>query len=430
MAISIHTRGIATAQTQQGHYNNLVNEGSSIAHFGRHLLTATAGAVFGIGFGFAKSVAPDHTFVDKFSLLGIITGAIVTAFGLVGMYRGQKATKQSQEQNGIHIPFTLRQDPTLDTNLGIALHAINTDPHRLFKISNEIVQCNSAGTVDRGAIYDYFELLRSQEVETIITDATDPSVITITNLDGKPSAATDTSKAVNGKDLQDRFAVLMGHLMASRPTTGTDAAYTDITTNFNPKCFEVEESCHLEKYLPSDFRLVSWAADYFNDNFRTDNDAVTNAFGGLAAGLEADLTANNHNEIARRLKGFNTAYNSLKTTKAAIEYVLNGEAKIAADDKTIRNVSILKHALITGLQLQFNSTASISDQLREILNGAGGTTGLSAKVTEMETIWGTVQNDVRGGVKYPKIRLEEISTNGNAPYLQNINLLNITQTAF
>ena len=366
-------------------------------------------AVIGV-MGIGKSIAPDHTFFDRFSLVGIILGAITAIFGATGLYRGEKEVEKIEVPP---TPFTIKD--TVAKDLSDLVKEVSGNPNDRFKISNNIVDGNRAANL-RTDCYDlvkkwadpvsgFIDKLESNE---------NKSVLEFIHGNGTNSNITST-------ELKERFALLIGYIIGSRGTApiASDAPSNDILTDINKLVLaKIEKGeSKWEALLPDEFTLLFSAASHYKEKHMDTETSIKTEFQDkinlttMKTSLSSPRGSTPKDTAKKQIGEVINSRNYLKSLQKGIEFVIQveGERKSGkkVDSGRQRDADILRNALVAGLQLMVKDRDDTVKQLDAILKGhadnkpasAGGTTGtqkgLNEKIGDMDKFWANFENTIR-----------------------------------
>ncbi len=407
--------------------STLAEHGAYAGGFIKNLaLTLTGTTVVGI-MGIGKSIAPDHTFFDRFSLVGIILGAITALFGAIGLYRGKKsAAAAADAAKPTQITIT---DP-LPEQISDYLYKVSRDTHDKFKVSKDVVSGNAASTITnlRDNCCQLLTRWTDKQFGDVLRANEGRNEFLYENGNGTGSNITST-------ELKDRIAILIGYVVGSRtgtiapalvtpPTaypTGTDVPSTAILQgNLNLECIESGNS-RWERLLPDEFTLLYSAARHYKINHMDHTDSITTdevkvRIYPATTATTIDLTTTTTDlatgtapaALKENVESVAKSRNYLRILQKGIEFVRQVEKKKKDGEKVSdseqRDSDILRSALVAGLQLKVANLDDTLEQLRKIKDGdtnnpvagLGTQEGLDIKTTKMDTYWARVEAAVRG----------------------------------
>lgn len=389
--------------------------GKDAAGFVKNLSLTLAGTgIIGLS-GIGKSIAPDNTFFDKFSLVGIIIGAITAIWGGVGLYNGNKQIKQAEIPA---TPFTI--DNTVASNITDTVKELGINPNTHFTLSNYIVDGDRSRAPQ---LRDHCYNLAMQWI-----DPNNGFMNIINSNNGRNELNFENGNGINSnitsEQLKERMAILLGYVVGSR--ANANALDTESRNITDLLCLDQIEDpdtsgrCEIELMLPDEFILLYSAARHYklnhmdrDDSISSDSlqlrgvttpisqtDTVTNL--GLASGDPAkDAAKDNAKRVAN-------SRNYLRSLQKGIEFVIEVE-KTKQSGQTVdatrqRDADILRSALVTGLGLHVTGITDTVDKLERILNGhtsnspgtaTGTPTSLKDKINTLEQFWSPIDNAIR-----------------------------------
>ena len=354
----------STARTVIDSVQGAGKEIKKISSFGTNLFLLLSGLFVTGGFGLGKSLAPDHTFIDRFSLVGIIGGIVTAIFGGYRLYKGHSAEVKNQQAD---IP-TYKISKEVSKQSTEALGKVNTDSNNDFKLTKKIL----SGEKDDALITagnKLIEVYMDPEFSKKITDR-------IGNGDSYFQGADGSNSLLLASQLKERLMLLIGY------TVGT-ASRSNGTINSDTKAHEIlnttlaldsieKGECDTINLLPEEARLVYLVARNYKLRHNAEDSLKT--YLKDEEQLKTALSGNNidsREKAEKDIQDFLRQHNYLKILGDSIKFVLTVEANEAsgkADAKLIKKKHLVKSALITALELDTTASLSVTQQLERILS--------------------------------------------------------------
>lgn len=393
------------------------SHGTDAAKFIKNLSLTLAGTGI-IGFaGVGKSIAPDHTFFDKFSLVGIFIGAITAIWGGIGLYRGNQQIKQSELPL---TPITIKDSTA--SEISDIVKEISSNPNDTFQFSNDVVNGNRAAGL-------------RDHCNDLILKWTEPTTGMIDVINSNKSRTeflfehgNGTNSHITSQELKERIAILIGHVVGSRANATLDAESQHLVVDM--LCLDQIENpndwgtCELERLVPDEFTLLYTAARHYKLNHMDRDDSITDdslilrdpGGGGTQTILATDTvtalsstTRDPAKEDAKVDAGrVVNSRNYLRTLQKGIEFVTQVEREKKSggtvDATRQRDADVLRNALVAGLGLKVDDLEDTLTQLDNILKGStsnsvgnatGTPRGLNEKVDALERFWGNIDSIIR-----------------------------------
>ncbi|MBI2996556.1 MAG: hypothetical protein HYY52_07645 [Candidatus Melainabacteria bacterium] len=398
LAISKYFGEASSSSSSLGRTVQVVQESGSefirrAPGFGLGAICVGTGTAALVTSGFAKSLLPDNTAADKFSVFGMIVGGILAIYGLVKMWIS--GNKQEVSNNTSEAKYEVNlSDSEIDelSTTTATLSSINQDP--VFSFSRDIVDvANNNRKVDAEKLY---KLWTKDEG---VCGFRGPGKIAFSSpKGGSASELTDD-------EYRDRLAVLIGYIMAGRSDdtfltniTGTKLKYSDL--------IDPTKGCKFSHLLPHEFNLVYMAARNFKEVLKSDTNIQT-----IFQNVVSEVSVPGRDPESK-LKNYVNAHNYLRILKCSIDYVFKAEEEQTLDNEKARKVVLVRSALITGLGLKGNKS-QINAELRKILNGDAPEKSLVEKINKLAEykVRDVVVNQLQAqgyGISDAKIVFEDI----------------------
>ncbi len=365
---------------------------AKVGSFGTNLFLLLSGIFVTGAFGLGKSLAPDHTFIDKFSLVGIIGGLITSIFSVIRMLKGYTSETKNEQQN---VPED-NVSKELSKRAAEAVGKLSIESNNDFKLARKVLDVTKDDEVRKATI----ELLETYRASDSNGDFRQ-RMLQIAD-DGERSFKNGGGNNVPllVSELRDRMSLLIAYIVGTADRNdGTisdgDKATKILKTDLNLEDLEDTEKqkkLDLVNLLPSEFVCVYQAARNYKLN-HSGKDTSTQTIVTVNDTLKNNLTASkvDDQKVAEdELNNFINQYNYLKTLREAIKFVHKVETDKNAKKELVKKAIIVKSALITGLELdRRDSNVSLEYQLRKILDDG---IGLSKKVDEVEKSRIEIQN--------------------------------------
>lgn len=373
--------------------SNVLDTSTSVVGKSISMVKPVVISIFGlfglIGGGIMKTFFKDHTAADAGSLVLMILGGILGVFGLYDFGKAFNNQKAQLQKNVEHT------HEKVSDKLGTECKKAEKDLAAL----DPVLRDKEAISITKGVLSSNKANNIRAQVLAVLSKYTDPELkVWVNNYASgiEPALVNISKEPVSRSDFRDRIALLLGNAVSSRSDDN------DLSINYfgdilrTPELIQSPSSdatddikqAEIVNMLPEDFAIVFNVARYYADNHRLKNNSLNGLIGddNDIKILETLVQKPHESEEKKYAKVYldqlQNAENYFNVLKSAIDYVLSKSTD--PDEKTLRNITILRQALVCGLRIKAKDSAEIDKRLREVKNGvsAGGVdyVGLDDKV--------------------------------------------------
>ncbi len=375
---------------KQSPYQQIANSTQTtvknVSKFAKNMFTMLVG-ILGISvMGLGKTLAPDHTFFDKFSLAGIVVSTVPVIAGLVGLYRNEKELEKPQAPS---VPkFTLPDD------LSKAIHKTLTNIS-----SFDLADPLSNKDILRNNHFALYRLLTNNashpELKSIITCDKDREEVLFTNFNG-PDGSMSLSQ------LREMMTGTLESIISLKPTD----TYSKDILNTDLALEKLEsDTCELAYFLPEEFVYLYQASRHYK-LIHMDEENFINEFSKYKLeNLVKQLESNDSKKkasVEKYLDIVAKSRNYLNVLERSVEKIVEIDDKRKenkASESEIRDAEILRRAIVSGLEITGKDSDERIEKLKEIFKtdiskrtGLGSKKGLKDKAIEIETYWKTIES--------------------------------------
>lgn len=355
--------GQSTGSALSNTYEATKKETTKVISFGANIFLLLSGLCVTGGMGLAKSLAPDHTFVDKFSLVGILGGIVTSTFGIFRLWKGYSQIAEAQNVKPVAVPTPRTISETLKQKTIQALTPLSnmTELDEDFKLSKKVLEAKDPALLD--PVLDLLDCYTNDEFKIGMIQNQGRSESCFEHIDGNNKSALES-------EIKERIAVLLAYAVRVTPRA-TNGDFTNERLKRILKIIGLDKIENVKDInpihiLPPEFGPVYKAALAYKD--RTIQDLNL-------ADLKTKLGTSNSDtrkDAEGTIEKFADQYNYLKVLREAITFVQEAEKAQrtgqAVDKNLAKKATLLRSALIAGLKLDKRQevNAHLEDTLKSV----------------------------------------------------------------
>ncbi|GEM_PF-3072570 len=422
----------STVEQKDSGISSIISTGKETVKTGINMVKPLVMSIFGfaglIGGSLMATFFKDHTAADWGAKLFTIAGGILAVFGI---YDFSKVVREQKTQIQTKVEHT---NEKVSDSLGPKCKEAEKE-----LVSSDLSLNGEAISLTKGALsLNKANNIRAQVIKLLET-YTDPELRTWVNnyVDGIEPALVNISISkdpVSRSDFRDRIALLLGNAVSSRARIKADeerGIYPAIGANCLANILEkqqlvlsapsdadpaIKTEAEIANMLPDDFSFVFNFARYYADDHMLKNDSLNGVIGDekdikiLETLVQKPHEGTEKNNAEKYLNQLQNAENYFNVLKYAIDYVLSNPAD--TDEKTVRNVAVLRQALVCGFRMTSETPEDNTDeQLHVLLNGLSKDgvkyAGLKEKIEQLEKHDKENIEPIRANEKFPFVRKEK-----------------------
>lgn len=376
----------------------------------------TSGSLF-------KTLAPDNTAADKWSLGSIIVGILTLIGGVVKLWNSRK---QNANQPLPTQTFKLLTSG-LDTNIGNVYGKLSNNSDPICKLSKSIVNGDPTANLRNDAI-NLFDQWTHNDFVNYLQSNTSPNPLVCLNGRG-------LNNELPISEHQLGLSALIGYITGSRTDQDlTNDPKSSEIINTKLKFEEAENgTSNLLRLLPEEFGFVYVAARYYKLNHMDTPNSFKAKFSRvIESDIQPKVTAQTgsqeKDDAWKYVEDFAKCQNYMKVLKQSIKYVLKVEQEAQSgkvEEKKIRDAQVLRNALVSGLELRVSGKEDALKKLEMILtgdarnkvaDGLGTEQGIEAKIQESDKYLEQLQKFLR--VKDVEVKFTDIFTASDAKVVE------------